>query len=136
MPVFYVNDAHGRWDGNRDAHVEQALAGLAGSSVSLLAPEADDRFLFKPRFSAFESTPLRRILQDLDVDRIVLVGTATEMCIAQTAIHGRDHELEVTVLRDACADVDPDAAAIAVRYVERITGIAIETTASWTASSG
>ena len=48
------------------------------------------------------------------------------MCVAQTAIHAREHGLKVTVLRDACADIDPDAAEIALEYLVRVTGSFVE----------
>ena len=80
----------------------------------MVAPEPGHVLLYKPRYSAFDSTPLVLVLHELGVDRVVLAGTATEMCVAQTAIQGREHLLAVSVLRDACADIDPDDAGIAV----------------------
>ena len=71
-------------------------------------PQPDDRFLFKGAYSAFDGTPLARLLDELGVTRIVLAGAATEMCVAQTAIDGaREPGCRCTVLRDACAAVDP-----------------------------
>ena len=115
-PVIIVNDARGHWDGDRTALVERALAGRAPEAVAAVAPREGDRVLYKPRYSAFDSTPLALVLQELEVERVVLAGTATEMCVAQTAIQAREHGLAVSVLRDACADTNPDDAEIALQY--------------------
>jgi nicotinamidase-related amidase len=131
-PVIYVNDARGHWDGDRRALVARALAGRAPDAVAAVAPEDGDRVLYKPRYSAFDSTALALVLEELAVDRIVLAGTATEMCVAQTAIQAREHGLAVSVLRDACADIDPDDADIALAYLARVTGTFVVQTSAWT----
>ena len=134
LPVIYVNDAAGRWDGERSLHVARALEGRGGDVVRHVAPEADDRFLFKGTYSAFDGTPLARLLGELGVTRIVLAGAATEMCVAQTAIAAREIGLQVTVLRDACASVDPANERIALEYLEHVTGSVILPFESWRTS--
>ncbi len=133
IDVIYVNDAQGRWDGERSLHVERALDGKGGDVIARVAPEPDDRFLFKGAYSAFDGTPLARLLDELGVTRIVLTGAATEMCVAQTAITAREAGLQVTVLRDACAAVDPEDERIALEYLERVTGSVILPVESWRA---
>lgn len=130
-PVIYVNDARGHWDGDRRALVERALAGRAPHAVAAVAPEDGDRVLYKPRYSAFDSTALTLVLEELGIERVVLAGTATEMCVAQTAIEARERGLAVSVLRDACADVDADDAEIALAYLERVTGSHVVPTSAW-----
>ena len=134
LDVIYVNDAHGRWDGERSAHVTRALAGAGGDAVERLAPRGDDRFLFKGAYSAFHATPLARLLEELGVTRVVLCGAATEMCVAQTAIAARELGLQVTVLRDACAAVDAGDEQIALDYLEHVTGSMIVRVDSWRAA--
>jgi nicotinamidase-related amidase len=133
LDVIYVNDSQGEWDGERSAHVARALAGIGGEVVERIAPTGDDRFLFKGRYSAFDGTPLARLLGELSVMRVILVGAATEMCVAQTAIAAREIGLQVTVLRDACAAVDPRNEEIALEYLERVTGSVVIPVESWCA---
>jgi len=132
--VIYANDAHGRWDGERSAHVAHALAGKGGDVVARVAPAGDDRFLFKGAYSAFDETPLARLLEQLGVTRVILAGAATEMCVAQTAIAAREHGLQVTVLHDACAAVDPRNEQIALEYLEHVTGSVILSVEDWCAA--
>lgn len=125
-PVVYANDTKGHWHGDRNLLLERALDGPGGDLIRPLAPAADDRFVVKPRYSAFDLTPLELILDDLGILRLLLAGATTEMCVAQTAIAARERELEVTLLLDACAHIDADDARIAVAYLERVVGVRVE----------
>ena len=102
--------------------MRQALAGRGGDVLAEVAPRHDDAFILKPRYSAFDLTPLELVLSDLDAERILLVGMATEMCVAQTAIDARERGYKVTVITDACASVDPELEQTALRYLADVTG--------------
>jgi nicotinamidase-related amidase len=126
-PVVYVNDQHGRWDGDAPRLVRAALAERrSGEVVAPLAPKLGDRFLLKPRYSAFDHTPLVLLLRELEIERILLIGAATEGCIVQTGIDARERDFKVTILAEACATNDPALADVALRYAERVGGIHIE----------
>jgi nicotinamidase-related amidase len=86
IPVIYANDSRDGFDGLAGAIVERALSGPAGAAMAALQPVGGDRFVVKPRYSAFDYTPLGLILEELAVERIVLAGMSTEGCVAQTAI--------------------------------------------------
>jgi nicotinamidase-related amidase len=125
VPVIYANDNHGVWDGDGPALVRRALAGRGGDLVRDVAPRDGDRFVVKPRYSAFDHTPLEQMLRELDAERILLAGMATEMCVAQTAIAARERDLKVTVLVDACAAIDAENAQVALDYLERVVGVVL-----------
>jgi nicotinamidase-related amidase len=133
ISVVYVNDAGGRWDGDAPAHVAAALAGPGGDVLRNLVPAGGDRFLFKATYSGFNGTPLPWVLDELGTERVILAGAATEMCVAQTAIDARERGLQVTVLTDACASVDPRNERIALDYLENVTGTVVTTAAEWIA---
>jgi ferritin-like metal-binding protein YciE len=61
-------------------------------------PRPDDRLAVKPRYSAFDSTPLALNLRELAIERIVLAGMSTEGCVAQTAIASKEEGFKVTVV--------------------------------------
>jgi nicotinamidase-related amidase len=124
-PIVYVNDANGKWDGNAPAHVEAALAAKGGDVVERLAPCADDLFLFKPRYSAFDQTPLALVLEEFEVGRVLIAGAATEGCVLQTGIAAREHRLEATVLANACATVEAELETVALEYARRVAGIRV-----------
>jgi nicotinamidase-related amidase len=127
IPVVYANDMRGRWDSDAPGFVEDVIRdGLGGELVAEIAPRAGDVFVFKPRYSAFDSTPLALVLEELRVERLLLAGNATEMCVTQTAIAARELGLKVTVLADCCATLDPELERISLRYLERVVGARVE----------
>ncbi len=123
VPVVYANDNWGVWDSDARSLVAEAERGPAGELVAGIAPADGDRFVVKPRYSAFRSTPLRLILDELGAERLLLAGTATEMCVAQTAIDARESGYKVTVVADACSSVDERNEQLALDYLERVVGV-------------
>jgi nicotinamidase-related amidase len=123
LPVIYANDNRGVWDGDVQRARRAAEEGPGGDLVMPLAPKTDETFVVKPRYSAFDLTPLELILADLDVERLVMIGASLERCVAQTAIDARERGWKVTVIPIACAFVDGGLADVAVRYLEEIVGV-------------
>ena len=129
IPVIYANDDRGRWDGDAPGLVRAAIREWPGAELAAeVAPRGGDRFIFKPRYSAFDSTPLEILLGELEIERIILAGTATERCVAQTAIAARELGFKVTILTDACACVDAHLEEIALEYLEEVAGVRLGTT--------
>jgi len=124
VPVIYANDDFGTWAGDRDAVLAEARRRApAPDPLDAVAPAAGDAFVMKPRYSAFDHTPLDLLLRERGAARVLLAGTATEMCVAQTAIDARELGYRATVLVAACASVDDRNAALALEYLERIAGV-------------
>jgi nicotinamidase/pyrazinamidase len=129
LPVIYVNDSHGSWEWDVGGWIRRTIdAGPAAELVASVAPRERDAFLRKTRYSAFDHTPLEIVLRELEVERVLLAGAATEMCIVQTAIDARELGLKVTILASASASVDREDEAIALAYAERVAGARVERT--------
>lgn len=86
-PVIYANDNFGRWESDFNALVDECLArgGNSGRMAELLRPSRGDRSILKPRHSAFFGTPLKFLLDELRVGRLVLAGLAADSCVMFTA---------------------------------------------------
>jgi nicotinamidase-related amidase len=125
VAVIYANDPAGHWNEGRAETVERARLGPVGNLMDHVAPAPDDLFIVKPRYSAFDHTPLEIILDDMGIEHVLLVGTATEMCVTQTAIDGRELGLKVTVVRDACASIDAKNADTALDYLANVVGVRV-----------
>ena len=127
IPVIYANDNHGLWDGDSAGLVRRTIEeGRGGDLVAAIAPVEGERFVFKPRYSAFDHTALELILRDLEIERILLAGAATEGCVVQTAIDGRELGFKISVLVDACASPDARLEDIALTYLESVVGAQLE----------
>jgi nicotinamidase-related amidase len=121
-PVVFANDAFGHWS-DAPAIVERARRGPGGPLVDRIRPASGEPFVVKPRYSAFDHTPLPMLLEQLQVERLLLGGMSTERCVAQTAIDAREEGLKVTVVTSACAAVDPKLAEIALTYLAEVAGV-------------
>jgi nicotinamidase-related amidase len=126
VPVIYVNDDRDRWDSDAPALVRDAAEGPGGDVVRALLPQAKDHVLLKHRYSAFDHTALELLLEARSVERVLVVGAATEGCVVQTALDAREHGLKATILADACATTDPDLEQTALRYARDVGGIYVQ----------
>ena len=127
IPVIYANDDFGTWSGDRHRILDESRRRSPEPAlIDAIAPRADDALLLKPRYSAFDHTALDLFLKERGAHRLLLAGTATEMCVAQTAIDGREMGYQITVLADACSAVDAGNAEVALRYLERVVGARVE----------
>ena len=126
ISVVYVNDHHGRWDGDARGLLEEALGGDGGDVIGELAPRPGEPFLLKPRYSAFDHTALELLLRELEVERLLLAGGATEACIVQSGIDARELGFKVTILAGACATIDEELEQLSLRYAAEVAGIRVE----------
>lgn len=122
MAVIYSNDNFGRWRSDfREVVNRVRQQGVRGQSLAeLLAPEADDYFVLKPKHSAFFETTLETLLRYLGVRRLVLTGITGDICVLLTAsdAYMRDYEIYVPV--DCTASVEAAENEHAMAYMERV----------------
>ena len=73
-----------------------------------LEARPDEPVVVKPRISAFEGTELKVLLRSKDIDTLVLFGIITSGAVLSTALDAMDQDYRVLIVRDACADGDPE----------------------------
>jgi nicotinamidase-related amidase len=105
VPVVYCNDNFGQWRSDFRATFEACAdaSTRGGRFVTRLQPAPTDYFVLKPMHSAFFSTPLQLLLDNLGVQRLVLVGLATDGCVLATGLDAHMRKYEVAIVRDATA---------------------------------
>jgi len=113
VPVVYVNDNFGEWHSEKSRLVERARGRLG---MPELMPREDDYFIIKPQFSGFYATNLPVLLPKLGVNRLVLTGVATDICVLFTAAdaHMRDYALWVPEDAVAAQSAERSASALAI----------------------
>ena len=125
-PVVYANDDAGAWTSDAPELLRRAIeTGEAGDLVSEVAPREGDAVVLKPRYSAFDATPLETLLRERGVDEVVVAGTATEMCVFQTVADALRLGFQVAVQADACATVDEENERLALLYLERVLAVPV-----------
>lgn len=124
IPCIYVNDNAGRWRSDLGALVGASTRSDApGCEISsLLAPQADDYVVLKPKHSGFYSTTLDTILTYLRCRRLILTGLTVERCLLFTANDAFLRDYELFVPRDCTAAIDDGDEEAALRILERVLG--------------
>lgn len=122
VPAIYANDNFGAWDSDVDAIVEacRARGGAARRLVELLAPANGDRFVLKPRHSAFFGTPLEFLLQDLGAKRLVITGLTTDSCVMFTAHDAYLRDYRIWVPSDCVAAASPRFTRTSLAHMQRV----------------
>jgi nicotinamidase-related amidase len=93
-PIFSGAKKHGMFTGKRSALLEQ------------FKPAADEPIIDKKRVSAFAGSSLEIVLRAHDVRSLVLTGISTSGVVLSTLRQAFDLDYAMTVLSDACFDVD------------------------------
>lgn len=118
IPVIYVRVAF-RPDAPEISMRNRSFAALAGSGGMgvddeatqihpSLAPQEGDIVVIKKRVSAFAGSDLEVVLRSRQIDALVLTGISTSGVVLSTIRQAADLDYELTVLADACADLDPE----------------------------
>ena len=122
----------------RDMHEKRALAWLKPSAaeppkdvakgneghqiLDVLAPSDTELVLDKNSSGAFNSSALDQHLHSLGIENLVLCGSATTHCVANTGRGAADRGYNVMLVDDACIDPDDEAHAITMRSFGRSLG--------------
>jgi nicotinamidase-related amidase len=67
-----------------------------------------DILVNKKRVSAFSGNDLEMILQSAGIEHLVLCGVSTSGIVLSTLCSAFDKDYQITVLSDACEDMDPE----------------------------
>ena len=130
--VVFANDAHEPGDPELRVWGEHALDGTAGvQTIDELAPRPGERELVVPKraYGAFDGTGLDERLRRLGVERVVLAGQHTHICVRHSAYDALIRGYEIAVPRDAVcafAGVDEEAA---LDYLRTVYGAVVTTVA-------
>jgi nicotinamidase-related amidase len=71
--------------------------------IEPLQPLPDELVLDKNTSSAFNSTGIEWLLRNMEINALVVVGMATDMCVETTARDAADRGFDVIVVEDATA---------------------------------
>jgi len=82
--------------------------GEGGQVHPAVAPQEGDVTVTKHRVGAFSGTDLEMILRAHDIDTLVLFGIATSGVVLSTVRQAADADYRLIVVRDCCADADPE----------------------------
>jgi len=86
----------------------QIFEGPEGEIHPAVGPHGDDVVVVKHRVSAFTGTDLEMILRANGIETLVLWGIATSGVVLSTLLDAFDADYRLAVIKDCCADRDPE----------------------------
>lgn len=98
---------------------------IAGSEESQLVSELypyPGAIIHKTRFSCFFKTDLEERLDQLNPQKVVVVGVCTDICILHTVADLRNRDYQVWVPIQGVASFDEEAHLFALKHIEKILG--------------
>jgi nicotinamidase-related amidase len=96
---------------------QQMFEGASGEVHPGVNPRKDDIFITKHRVSAFTGTDLGMILRAKEINTLVLFGIATSGVVLSTLLEASDADYRLVVIKDCCADLDPEVHACLIDKV-------------------
>ena len=101
MPVFHIRHISTR------PGATFFLPGSEGANIHAnVEPLANEAVIEKNYPNSFRGTPLREQLEKAGINRLVIAGMMTHMCVDATTRAAFDLGFECTLLHDACATSD------------------------------
>ena len=83
------------------------LEGTKGAAISnRIAPKPEDKVIVKHYPNSFLETDLDAYLKEIGVDKLIVCGMMTHMCVDTTVRAAMDYGYEITIVADACATMD------------------------------
>lgn len=125
-PVVYICDRHRPDDAEFAMFSPHCIAASPGAEVvPALKPQPGDLVVPKRRYSAFYGTDLDLSLREKGIDKLILTGVCTNICVLYTAADARMRGYEVEVVREAVASFDPAAHEFALQEMEKTLGVRV-----------
>ncbi|MEM2908387.1 MAG: isochorismatase family cysteine hydrolase [Candidatus Hadarchaeales archaeon] len=126
VPIIYACDSHSRDDAEVKLWGPHAIAGSKGAEiVEELKPREGDVLVKKSKYSPFFGTDLDRLLRDLGVTELVLVGVSTDICILHTAADAFYRGYGIFVPSDCVEAFTREDHERALEYMRRVYGAKI-----------
>lgn len=126
VPVIYVCDRHDPDDAEFKAWPPHCVHGTPGADVvDPLRPRTGEPCIPKRRYSGFFETNLDDLLRKFGVERLILTGLLTDICILITAIDAGQRGYQVVVPQDLVIALTEEDHRWALRHMERLVRAAI-----------
>jgi nicotinamidase-related amidase len=84
------------------------FATLTPQIAPAVRPIEGDIMVTKHRVGAFSGTDLEMILRAKSIDTLIVLGLSTSGVVLSTVRHAADADYRLIVVKDACADGDPE----------------------------
>ncbi len=125
--IIYSQDSHSEDDPEMDIWGEHAMQGEKGSKTIEELQGLEDDMVKTSTYDPFFKTDLDDILKNNDIERVIVTGVSTDICVQHAAGSAFIRGYDVIVLDDCTASMSGDKHESALEYMENIYGAEITT---------
>lgn len=123
IPVIYLCDSHYEGDPELEVWGQHAMKDTEGSVIMKeIEPGPDDIIIKKHVYSGFYNSELEDRLKNLEIDKLIVAGVSTDICVQHNVADAFFRGLRSYVVTDATAAINPNTHESAIDYMVRIYG--------------
>jgi nicotinamidase/pyrazinamidase len=127
--ILFLADNHMPDDPEFEIWPKHCVQGTHGAKViDELTPLKSEKIIPKRRYSGFFGTDLDLTLREADVERIILVGVLTDICVMYTSADASARNYEVIVISDATGTTDSSVQEFTLKHIEKVHNGIVTTT--------
>ncbi len=121
--VFFICDNHAPDDPEFQLFPPHCIAGTPEAEVIPELAGYPGEIITKRRYGGFFGTTLEDKLRSHGIDRLVLCGVWTDICVLYTAADAKNRDYAVEVPVDCVASMDEEAHKFALNHMEKVLGV-------------
>ena len=125
--IIYSQDSHSNDDPEMDIWGEHAMEGEKGSETIDELKGFEDVMVKTSTYDPFFKTDLNEILKEYEIERVIITGVSTDICVQHAAGGAFIRGYDIIVLDDCTASMSGDKHESALEYMENIYGAEITT---------
>ncbi len=128
-PVIFTLDTHVPGDPEFKVWGEHCLEGTKGSELDSSLVDIDGYRIRKRHYDSFYDSDLDGILRMHGISHVYVSGISTDICVQHTVAGAFFRNLQITVIEDLCATIDPDNHVLSIKAMKRNYGVKVITLA-------
>lgn len=125
IPIIFARDYHSKDDPEMDIWGEHAMQDEDGSEIIDELKDFQEILVKKSTYNSFFQTDLNDILEEKKIDRIILTGVSTDICVQHTAGAAFFRGYDVVVVEDCTEAISKEKHETAIEYMKDMYGIDI-----------
>ncbi len=119
VKIIYTADSHPPDAGEFEEWGKHCVKGSPGAGIiEELKPKEGEPVFEKNAYSPFDNENLEPYLRELGVEKVTIVGVATEVCVSEFAIPAMEKGFEVEIKRNLVRGIDREKAKEALEKFE------------------
>jgi nicotinamidase/pyrazinamidase len=120
--IFFICDNHAPDDLEFKMFPPHCIEGTIETEVIPELASYSGEIIPKRRYSGFFDTELEEKLKQLNPEKLIVCGVATNICVMHTVADARNRDYEVEVPVDCVASFNEEAHRFALDHIEKVLG--------------